>query len=196
MQNNNFKQIAIVLVSLWLTSCAIVPKDLQVADDSKLVSYKEVSLNPNQNLNQLARWGGVIAKIDNLSGETMLEIVHFEAHSSTKPKVTDNSIGRFRVYVKHFLEPSIYKEGRLISALGTIAVSEQDKIGEQDILYPVIKDAKIYLWPIVKERQEHDHWRDPFWPYSSNWYWARYHRLHPYYIQTKSINKKSKKRKD
>ncbi|MCU4676974.1 Slp family lipoprotein [Catenovulum sp. 2E275] len=183
-------KLSIALLSTLLASaCSTVPENLRVADNVKLVSYQQASQNAKQNVGEQARWGGVIAKISHKSQLTMLELVQYDTYNSSKPKPGDDSLGRFRVYVDGFLEPNIYKQGRLVSALGVIGEPEQGKIDEQVIYYPVLKQSQIHLWPKESQVRDKDYWRDPFWPYSSRWYWSRYHHLHPYYIPKPNNNK-------
>ncbi|WP_016955963.1 Slp family lipoprotein [Catenovulum agarivorans] len=194
--NRRLAQVLSCLGLIWgLSACSTVPKNLQVADNVKLVSFDDASKQGNQVVGEQARWGGVIVAVKNLQQQTMLELVHYEAYSSSKPKVTDESKGRFRVYVKQFLEPGIFKSGRMVSALGSVAPPEQGKVGEYEISYPVLNNAEVHIWPEAKEIESRaDLWADPFWPYSSHWYWRRYHYLHPYYIPTDNKKRQPKKK--
>ncbi|EWH09608.1 Slp family outer membrane lipoprotein [Catenovulum agarivorans DS-2] len=177
------KVVTSISLLVGLAACSTVPENLRVADNVRLVNYDQANKQAQAVVGEQARWGGVIVAVKNLPKQTMLELVHYDAYSSSKPKVTDKSKGRFRVYVEQFLEPGIYKSGRLVSALGTISKPEQGKVGDYEISYPVLKQAQVYIWPEAKETDNRaDLWRDPFWPYSSRWYWQRYHYLHPYYI--------------
>ncbi|WP_143872401.1 Slp family lipoprotein [Catenovulum sediminis] len=184
-----------VLPLLCLSACSMVPDKLRVPDGTQLINYTEVSQAPENYLGQQARWGGVIVSVNNLETKTLLEVVHFETYSSTKPKPKDDSAGRFRVYINRFLEPGIYTEGRLVSALGKIAPAETGKVDKHTIVYPVLQNAEIHLWPEQDKEFKHDYWRDPFWPYSSRWYWSRYHYLQPYYIPLDKKQRNRKKRK-
>jgi len=82
----------------------------------------------------------------------MIEVVNMELSSaSSRPKATDQSKGRFRVYYKGLLDPVIYKEGRSVTILGTVKAPEEGTIGEQDYLFPVLHAEHIHLWKEVKE---------------------------------------------
>ncbi|WAJ69088.1 Slp family lipoprotein [Catenovulum adriaticum] len=192
IENKYIKRFVCLTLAVLASACSTVPEKLKVPAQTSLVSYQQASQNAQKVVGEKARWGGVIAKVKHKKEFTMLELVQYETYSSSKPIPGDDSLGRFRVYVEGFLEPKIYKEGRLVSALGTIAKPEQGQLEEQVIWYPVLKESQIYLWPKESKVRENDYWRDPFWPYSSRWYWNRYHHLHPYYIP-KSNNKRSKK---
>lgn len=188
------KRFSIVLASIILAACSTVPEDLRVEDDNQLVAYPDAVKNISAAKNKQARWGGEIVAVKNGKDKTMLELIYFKSYSSSKPKPSDDSLGRFRVYVDTFLEPGIYKKGRLVSALGTIGGLESSQVGERNIKLPVLKKAAIYLWPKVENDQWKNRWDDPFWPYSRNWYWQRYHTLHPYYISSPKSHRSNPKR--
>ncbi|WP_017445313.1 Slp family lipoprotein [Gayadomonas joobiniege] len=186
----------ILLGCLWLTACSTVPESLRVENDKNLVGYEKAIQNVNAVQGKQARWGGEIVAVKNGKDTTMLELIYFKNYASSKPIPSDDSLGRFRVYINKFVEPGIYKKGRLVSALGKIKGLESTKIGERDIKLPVLEQATIYLWPKEKDNKWKSRWDDPFWPYNNHWYWQRYHRLHPYYIpapqkrNNKNTNKK------
>ncbi|TWX54551.1 Slp family lipoprotein [Colwellia hornerae] len=163
----------ILMLPLWVSAifisgCSAVPKALQVAENATLTNFLVVRDNANSELGNLARWGGVIAKVTNNADNSMLEIVHFPLKSSAMPKQGNETLGRFRVYFSGLLDPIIYKEGRSITALGTVATSEEGKIGEHAYNYPVLKASHIHLWKDEKQvdvRVIHN----PFWSSPSFW---------------------------
>ncbi len=189
------KNILVIAAAMGAVGCSSVPDNLVVGEQVNLVNYQQASQNARQVLGEKARWGGVIANIKHKPNHTMLEIVQYELRSNSKPKPGDDSLGRFRVYVDGFLEPKIYQEGRLVTALGEVSEPEKGKIEEQEIYFPVLKHSVIHIWPKEKEVKDNDHWRDPFWPYSSRWYWSRYHYLHPLYMPNPDREKPKRKKK-
>lgn len=146
-----------IISAMLLSGCESIPKQLQVSENTSLTQYETARNYPSMDQNgdtqsqQLARWGGMIAKIDNEDGVTLLEIVQFTLDNNSRPKVTDNSAGRFRVKINQFLDPMIYKEGRQLTILGNIANSEQSYIGKQPYLFPVLLSQQLYLWQPEKE---------------------------------------------
>ena len=137
-------------LALTLTACSNIPDKLQVAETTNLTSFDSAKAEQVVNVGHSARWGGVIAKVVNNADNSMLEIVHFPLTSSAKPKQGNDTLGRIRVYFSGLLDPVIYKEGRSITALGTISTSEQGKIGEHEYLYPVLKAEYVHLWKNIQ----------------------------------------------
>jgi outer membrane lipoprotein len=181
-KNSAFSKLSVSLLSglLLLNGCATVPEKLQVSDNVPLVVFADVRAEPNLNVGLDARWGGVIAKVENQKERTMIEIVRFPLKKNMRPIVGTETEGRFRIYYQGLLDPVIYEEGKSITVLGTIANSEAGVIGEQEYLYPVLNTEKVYLW---KEKNNNNNLLyDPYWysPYYWNYYPSYSHGYYGY----------------
>ena len=174
MKKINLKLTLTLLVSaIFITGCSAVPKALEVPESTALTNFSAAQDNANNEQGKQARWGGVIAKVTNNAKNSMLEIVHFPLKSSARPKQGDETQGRFRVYFSGLLDPIIYKEGRSITALGTVTSSEDGKIGEHEYNYPVLKASYIHLWKDI-QKVNVSITQSPFWNTPSYW-------RHPHY---------------
>ncbi len=168
--------IALIMLSAYLSACVTVPQSLRVDEGTELVTYQNALSAAQQSVGKQARWGGVIASIEHLSDQTRLEIVHFDLKSSSRPRVSDDSKGRFRLYVKAFLDPTIYKKGLSVTAVGNIAQAEQGKIDKFNITYPVLHSDAVYIWKKEVQVKPYMH-RDPYWPYRPRYFhspWSYY----------------------
>jgi len=162
-----------VLIAFLMTGCTNIPEKLQLNDNSPNVVFAAVRAQPNANTGLNARWGGIIAKVENQKNRTMIEVVNFKLSSRAKPIQANETQGRFRFYYKGLLDPVIFKEGKSITVVGTIANSEQGKIGEQKYLYPVLNAQNYYLWKDLK-RTDIRITQQPFWYTPSYWYYPSY----------------------
>ena len=134
------------LCFLVLAGCSTVPDSVQLPDETQLVSYEEVTAKPEVQGNKLARWGGVIAGVQNQQEQTLLDIVYYPLRAYGRPILRKESIGRFRVYVNSFLDPMVYLQGRSVTFAGEIAGFEEGKVGEHTYRYPVMKASGYHLW--------------------------------------------------
>lgn len=169
------KLLVLVSIVTMSSACVHIPESLRVAEGANLTEFSAVKTDEKMHLGDQARWGGVIAKVENKTDHTMLEIVHFELKSSMRPTPKDDTQGRFRVYFQGLLDPVIYKEGRSVTAIGHVSASEPGKIGEHEYVYPVLKANHVHLWKEIKQvdvRITHQ----PIWHTPSLWYHPR-----PYY---------------
>jgi outer membrane lipoprotein len=159
--------------AIFLTGCSSIPEALKVPESTILTNFSAVRSNTNSEQGNQARWGGVIAKVTNNANNSMLEVVHFPLKSSARPKQSDETQGRFRVYFSGLLDPVIYKEGRSITALGNVETSEEGKIGEHKYNYPVLKASYIHLWKKI-EKIDVRVTQEPFWYTPSFWRYPQF----------------------
>lgn len=169
------KIIKFLVLPLLVSACSIIPEQVRTDNESSLITYAEAKKSLGMHLNKNARWGGVIANIENKKEFTVLEVVNFNLHSSSKPIGGNDSAGRFKVYYKGLLDPVIYKKGKKITALGIIGTPEKSLIGELEYEFPVLMTSGVYLWDDVERlnvRVKSDpfmnHHYDPF--YRSSFY--------------------------
>lgn len=189
---------AVLSLLLMLSACVHIPESLRVEEGVTLTNFLDVRDNGEAHLGSLARWGGVIAKIENNADTTMLEIVHFQLKSTTRPQQKDQTQGRFRVHYQGFLDPIIFKEGRSVTAIGNVAAKVEGKIGEHEYAYPVLNAKDVHLWKEIKQvdvRVTHN----PMWYTPSLWYHPRSLYRSPIYYPVStsktSSNKSSTKSK-
>lgn len=178
--------IPLLIGTLFISGCSSIPKALQVPENTSLTKFSQVRENTTNVKGNLARWGGVIAKVVNNVDNTMVEVVHFPLKSTSRPKQSNETQGRFRVYFSGLLDPIIFKEGKSITALGDVAASEQGKIGEHEYTYPVLKASYIHLWKDIQQidvQVTHN----PFWNTPSYWHYPR-----TYYPRSVVVRKSSK----
>lgn len=172
---------------LLCTACVSVPKKLELPENTNAVNFSNAkSLDV---IGQKARWGGVIAAVKNNADNTMLEIVSFPLTSSLRPKKGDETLGRFRLYFNGLLDPVIYKEGRSVTAVGTISSLENGTIGEHKYSFPVLKDVSVHLWKKI-QRVDVSLIQQPYY-YNTPYFWSGSHVNYnrPIIIRSSSGNK-------
>lgn len=159
-----------LFIVLSIAGCASFPNAVQLPEETQTVPYEQVMADPENTKGQLAQWGGVVAKVENLPEQTMLEMVYYPLRTYGRPSVGKESIGRFRVYVKGFLDPMVYQEGRSMTFSGEVIGVEEGMVGEHKYMYPTLQAKGYYLW---EEIEQVDVTTISVWPYS---YWGGWHR--------------------
>jgi outer membrane lipoprotein len=148
LESERLKKIVILGVAMFLSvGCnTLMPEPIRTDAQINLVEFSQLNTQKGEYVKQQARWGGMIAKVTNLEKKSVLEIVHFDLSDGGKPKVRRESKGRFKVYVDGFVDPMIYQQGKLITALGHISDAESGQIGEYEYQFPTLMGANVYLW--------------------------------------------------
>lgn len=109
------KAIILILGILTLGGCASdIPRPIQDAPERN-ISYAQALKEPDQQRGAPVRWGGVIAKIENRSEESWIEIVDQPLGEDGYPRSTDRSAGRFLARVSGFVDPVVYAAQRRIT---------------------------------------------------------------------------------
>lgn len=166
-------RVLILAVLVLLTAgCATVPQDVRLPEGAVSATYKSAVTDPESSLDKTVQWGGVIAAVSNVKDGSVLEIAAYPLDSSGKPKVKDGqSPGRFRAFVKGFLDPMEYSTRRLVTVKGTLQPLEKAKIGEYPYSFPMVSAVGVHLWEKAKVRQNvivNDPW--PYWYNNPYWY--------------------------
>lgn len=176
------RNLLLAILPLFLIGCASTSPLESIEHNTPI---EEVLQNSESHQGEEVRWGGTIASVKNKQGETWIEIVSRDLKSNGRPKRGDTSGGRFIAKVVGFLEPEIYKKGRMVTVQGEVSGSEAGFIGTHAYTFPVVKSTKAHLWPA---QQANLRPIDFGWSlYGSRWgvhsrqAWPFFRPRHPYY---------------
>lgn len=134
--------------ALAAASCATspFPEELTRSVDRSL-TMGELRANPGAHVGARVILGGDILATVPKPGETEIEVLSRPLVGGGAPAFDDRTNGRFLVRTRNFLDPAVYARGRRITVLGTVAGSEERRVGEVPFVYPVIDSERIKLWP-------------------------------------------------
>lgn len=134
---------------LLLSGCSSLPQELASTQPSTITEYPEFLAVAESKKQEEVRLGGVIARIDNHTNQTRIEVVNLPiSPSSGKPDISQDANGRFVVYMEGFIDPVTYAKGRLISVLGQTVGIEKANVGDFLYSFPVIEGSGMHLWQI------------------------------------------------
>jgi outer membrane lipoprotein len=172
-------RIYIFLVALFLVGCSTFPDKLQLDDNAQLTTYEDAASKSEQVKGKMLRWGGTIAKVENKPDATIFEMVYYPLNGYGKPISGDDSMGRFRIRVNGFVDPMVYKVGRLMTFTAQLDGLETGLVGEHEYVFPVATVEAYYLWKDVQRINingayafPHQYWNSGF----NNWYYPRHYR--------------------
>ncbi|MBE3656780.1 starvation-inducible protein [Vibrio navarrensis] len=149
-------RLLFTLVALFTVSaCSSLPEELNARNESVLTDYKTFAKQQGQ-VTEEVRLGGVIAKVDNLSDKTRIELVNLPISKEGKPDIGQEPSGRFVVYLPGYLEPVAFSQGRLMTVVGQAGGEEKGKIGDYDYVFPVIQAYGHRLWTIEERVRVYD----------------------------------------
>ena len=134
------------LLVLLLSACTSAPTFNTTGVDPYL-SPQSVTASPQAATGKSVQWGGTILGTTNLPDRTRIEVLAYPLDSKARPKSDGSLLGRFFLEQGGFLDPATYKQGRQISAVGSVTGSRNSLVGEASYDHPVIDARQIYLWP-------------------------------------------------
>ncbi|WP_299071692.1 Slp family lipoprotein [uncultured Paraglaciecola sp.] len=173
-------RICALLSALFLAGCSTFPEKLKLEDNTQLVTYENARSNAEQTKGKLLRWGGAIAKVENKPDSTIFEMVSYPLTSYGRPRTNEESMGRFRISVKGFLDPMVYQVGRLMTFTAQLNGLEKGLVGEHEYTFPTAMVKGYYLWKNVQRIEVNNlH----VWP-SHHMYYPRYYRRNVTYRNT------------
>lgn len=140
------KYLSLLLFAVLMGGCVSVPESVQLPESTPLLPYEQINYESDTSQGKMARWGGVIANVENKSDKTVLDVIYHPLRNYGRPVLTKESLGRFRVYVDGFLDPMVYSQGRSITFAGEFSGVEEGLIGEHNYQYPTLQASGHHLW--------------------------------------------------
>jgi outer membrane lipoprotein len=136
-------------LSLFFAGCGskVIPEEFDEKIDKK-VTFEEVKRDPESFRGKRILVGGEIIETRNLQGKTEIEILQKPLGRDRGPLPVDESEGRFVLVHPSFLDPSVFRSGRRVTAVGVVEGSRSQKIGETELVYPILENEHIHLWPV------------------------------------------------
>lgn len=138
-----------LLLSFWtIASCGprVIPEDLERKID-KGIQFEEVKKDPEAYKGRRMLVGGEIIEVRNLKDKTEIEVLQKPLGRDRAPLSVDESRGRFFLIHPSFLDPSVFGSGRRLTAVALVEGQRTERIGEAEMVYPVLQSEHIHLWP-------------------------------------------------
>lgn len=133
--------------ALSLSGCgrhAVSREALLLVDQS--VPFAAVGQNPGAFTGKFLLTGGSVARVRNTPTGAELEVVQLPLGSDDRPNEKGRSEGRFLALAPGFLDPLIYKPGRLVTLVGRVAGFTTRPLEGIDYTYPILETKELYVW--------------------------------------------------
>ena len=137
--------ILTLILSLLPVACATGPGFNTEGVDYALTP-RSVAAKPLAATGKKVRWGGTILGIARVQDRTRLEVMAFPLDTRARPILDYNPTGRFMLERAGHLDPSAFREGRQITAVGVIRGTHKGRGGETDYDYPLLDARQLHLW--------------------------------------------------
>ena len=158
---------------MTLTGCVTYPIAKNLQKQAQPLTLSQVVENPDANQGKLVIWGGKIIQTVNDVNSSAIYVLALPLDRSGQPVLYANTAGRFIASSKGFLDPEVYKNGRLVTVAGTVAGLESGAVQKANYTYPVLDIKQIHLWPVERRYYYYPY---GYWYgyYPGWWYWGWY----------------------
>ncbi|HEV2608117.1 MAG TPA: Slp family lipoprotein [Xanthomonadaceae bacterium] len=140
--------------------CATVPIPLQ----GNFSELDQGAATQRDATGESVRWGGTIAEVETLAGETCFQLVGRPLDDETRPIMSDRADARFLACRQGSYEPQVFAKGRSLTVTGRIVGYETRKVGGYDYRQPKVAADVVYLWPKLQQVYVVNDFY-PFYPY-------------------------------
>ena len=171
------KRIKIWLVLagyLAVSGCASVISAPVVKQADKTATPSAVQKDPAAYAGRMVIWSGHIIRTENQEQGTLIEIIQKPSDLSHRPRLVDQTDGRFLALFNGYLDTAVYEKGREVTIAGTIQGSQTLPLGQITYTYPLIAVKEHHLWP-ARATQIRLHDDRPLYPwyyrYPGYYYW-------------------------
>ena len=138
------------------------------------VTFAMVFENPDAYQGDIVIWGGSIIRTVNTKEGSRIFILQTMLGLRDRPEAVDTSEGRFIAVTDRFVDPLVYREGRMITVAGRVTGKETVVHKETGIsyTYPLVQVEQLHLWK-KPESAPVPYW-GPYWGYDPFWDFSFY----------------------
>lgn len=159
---------------LALSGCATNPISKNLRRQAAPLTLAQVAANPSAYTGATVIWGGqIINTVNSTNGGSIYVLKLPLHHDDARPKRYGFSPGRFIARTRGFLDPQIFKNGRLITVAGTIVGVETQPLQKMQYSYPVVGIEELHIWRRRPQYYYYPGWYGPGWGwYGPGWGWG------------------------
>jgi outer membrane lipoprotein len=128
---------------VMLAACARPPRP--IAGDFPSVQVPDAQSGAHTG--ERVRWGGMIVQTRPETDRTCFEMVSLPLDARARPRIVDQTYGRFEACAPGFYDPEIYQQQREVTVVGTVEDVVAGNIGGYDYRFPRVAAETVYLWP-------------------------------------------------
>ncbi|MDE3067926.1 MAG: Slp family lipoprotein [Verrucomicrobiota bacterium] len=161
------------LALMTLPGCATYPVAKSLRQQAKPVTLSQAMADPGAWRGTVVIWGGRIIKTANDAKGGSVYILQLPLAHNEKPLAHALPLGRFIAGSKGFLDPELYKRGRLVTVAGTLVGLRTEPVQKVRYNYPVVAIQQIHIWPV--EQRYFYYYPAWYWDgWYPDWYWGYY----------------------
>jgi outer membrane lipoprotein len=158
-----------------LTGCASYPVSKSLRKQAKPLTVAEVAANPAAHAGTIVIWGGKVIKTVNNTNGGNIYVLALPLTCHEAPERYAVTTGRFIAHSRGFVDPEVFKKGRLITVAGEITGVAKEPLQEVQYVYPVVVTKELHLWYVPGPYYSYYNYPAWYWGwYGPGWSWGWY----------------------
>lgn len=146
MEGTMDKLSLLLVLALTLPGCAHVISEETRKQVDKNIDFSDVKMSADAFIGKKILVGGKIAGVRNYNEGGRMEVVQFTLDNTGFPIEVSRSAGRFIATSPDFIDPIIYKAGRLVTLAGEVKGKKTGTVDGAEYTFPVIGIKEIFAW--------------------------------------------------
>lgn len=168
------------LALVALSGCATYPVAKNLRQQARPVTLLQALASPGTYQGTMVIWGGKIIQTLNHTNGADLYILQLPLTRQERPVLGAASAGRFIAHSGGFLDPEVYRPGRLVTVAGPLAGLKTAPVQKTRYTYPVVDLRQVHVWPVNPRRYYYYYYSPGYYPawywngWGPGWYWGGY----------------------
>lgn len=142
-----------------LSGCASYPISKDLRDQAKPVGLMQVTGTPDAYTGTVVIWGGrIIRTVNDERGGALYVLALPVRPEDEQPERRGFSTGRFIARSPDYLDPEVFRQGRLVTVAGRITGVARDVLPQIEQPYPVVALQEVQLWNPTQDFESYPGW--------------------------------------
>ena len=164
-----FRSLLLAAAVAGFSGCATNPISKTLRQQARPVRLAEVQAHPAPYIGSVVIWGGRILQTVNATNGASIYVLKLPLYNDARPVRSAVSSGRFIAHGTGFIDPEVFKKGRLVTVAGQITGVEQRPLQSIQYTYPVVAIQELHVWQPMPY-YPYWGWYGPGWGSSWGWY--------------------------
>jgi outer membrane lipoprotein len=156
-------------VLVGFSGCVTYPISKDLRAQAKPVTLAQASASPAACTGTIVIWGGQVIQTVNDTNGGAIYVLELPLTSDERPVQHGVSAGRFIARSDKYIDPEVFKPGRLITVAGQLAGTATEPLQKTQYTYPMLSIKQLHLWQSVRTVY---YYPAGYW----GWYGPRWHR--------------------
>jgi outer membrane lipoprotein len=162
------------ILAVVLTGCATYPVSKALREQARPLTVRQVAANPGAYTGAVVIWGGKVINTVNTTNGASISVLALPLTSDERPVRNAVTTGRFIAWSKGFIDPEVFRNGRLVTIAGQITGVAKKPLQGIQYDYPLVSIKELHLWYVPQPYYPY-YYPGPYWGwYGPGWSWGGY----------------------